>query len=213
MGRLTSSCRKAGEIRARRVGKVRKGRGMKRYAECPNLRLPRGVISTFADAIYLLKSGYRNRLLPLPIKHCQPQAFPRIHAPPLTAEPVWMHLMPIGHVFKQYVIFWYIAETIPPSLEAELETAAGDPYKPPPPYPTDLLLKERVKMEPEGYQPIHHEGTGVDEEEATYKSYLLPVSEATEKLGRRSVMADVVLRGWQGIQDRYALEDGADTKS
>jgi hypothetical protein len=113
---------------------------------------------------------------------------------------------------KQYLLYWYIAETIPPDLEKELETEVGAAYKPPPPYPDNLTLRHRVQMEPEGYEPTHHEGTGVDAEEQTYKSYLVSVDEAVEKLGG-SVMADVVLRGWQGIRDRYAIEDRIDHES
>jgi hypothetical protein len=33
------------------------------------------------------------------------------------------------------------------------------------------------------------------------------------RLGRDSVMADVVLKGWQGIQDRLAIEDAATSES
>ncbi|KAF2850105.1 hypothetical protein T440DRAFT_490006 [Plenodomus tracheiphilus IPT5] len=157
------------------------------------------------------ESGYRNRLLPLPTAHRQPQAHPRLHAPPLTADPVWMQLMPLRT--WQYVLYWYIAETLPPSLEAELETEAGAPYKPPPPYPRGLSLRERVKLEPEGYEPLHHEGTGVDESERAYKSELVSVEEAVKRLGKSSVSADVVLMGWKGIQDRFAMEDAATNES
>ncbi|KAF2712972.1 hypothetical protein K504DRAFT_397787 [Pleomassaria siparia CBS 279.74] len=156
------------------------------------------------------ESGYRNRLLPLPIKHRQPQPHPPVHPSPLTAEVVCMQLIPVGYETKQYVLFWYIAETLPPTLEKELETKIGDTYKPPPPYPADLTLRDRVKLEPEGYEPLHHEGTGVNEEEATYKSYLLPIEEAVKKLGKNGVMANVVLKGWKGIQDRFALEAAVD---
>lgn len=121
--------------------------------------------------------------------------------------------MPLGHRQLQYILYWYIAETLPPSLEVELETKADEAYKPPPPYPKDLKLQDRVNMEPEGYEPLHHEGTGVDAEEQTYKSHLLPVTEAIEKLGKKSVMADVVLKGWKGIQDRFALEEVIDSES
>lgn len=117
-----------------------------------------------------------------------------------------MQMMPLGYGSKQYVLYWYIAETLPPHLEIELQTEAGASYKPPPAYPHNLTLKERVAMDPEGYEPVHHEGTGVDEEEATYESHLVSVDEAVKKLGRNGVMADVVMRGWKGIQDRYAME-------
>jgi hypothetical protein len=122
-----------------------------------------------------------------------------------------MQLMPLGH--RQYMLYWYIAETLPPDLEKELETEVGAAYKPPRPYPRDLTLRDRVKQEPEGYEPLHHEGTGVDEEEQTYESYLLSVEEAVARLGNDSVMADVVLKGWKGIQDRLAIEDAATSAS
>lgn len=159
----------------------------------------------------LHQSGYRNRLLPLPTAHTQPKAHPRVHAAVITAEPVWMQLMPLSS--GQYIIYWYIAETLPPDLEKELETEAGAAYKPPPRYPRDLTLRDRMKQEPEGYEPLHHKGTGVDEEEQTYESFLVTVEEAVQKLGKNSVMADVVRKGWQGIQDRLAIEDAATHES
>jgi hypothetical protein len=121
--------------------------------------------------------------------------------------------MPLGYKSKQYVLYWYIAETLPPDLEAELETEVGAAYKLPPPYPHTLSLRERLKLEPEGYEPLHHEGTGVDAEEQTYESHLVSIEEAVKMLGQNSVMADVVLRGWKGIQDRFAMEDAATTAS
>jgi hypothetical protein len=124
-----------------------------------------------------------------------------------------MQLVPVGHNSIQYLVFWYIAETLPPDLETMLETTAGDSYKPPPPYPTNLTLRDRLKMESEGYEPLHHEGTGVDEEEKTYKSHLLTLEEAMKKLGKNGVMANVVERGWKGIQDRFALEEAVDSES
>jgi hypothetical protein len=129
----------------------------------------------------------------------------------MTAEPVWMQLMPLGS--RQYVLYWYIAETLPPDVEQELETEAGAVYKPPPPFPRNLTLRDRMKQEPEGYEPLHHKGTGVDEEEQTYESFMVTVDEAVKKLGKDSVMADVVLKGWQGIQDRIAIEDAATSES
>lgn len=119
--------------------------------------------------------------------------------------------MPLGT--RQYVLYWYIAETLPPDMEKELETEVGATYKPPSPYPRNLTLRDRISQEPEGYEPLHHEGTGVDEEEQTYKSYLVSVEEAVEKLGKRTVLADVVLKGWKGIQDRLATEDAATSTS
>ncbi|KAL6709339.1 hypothetical protein ACN47E_001746 [Coniothyrium glycines] len=157
------------------------------------------------------ESGYRNRLLPLPTAHRQPQAHPRAHARPLTAEPVWMQLMPLAS--RQYVLYWYIAETLPPALETELQTQVGDAYKPPPSFPPGLSLRERVAMEPEGYEPVHHEGTGVDEDERTYESELVGVEEGMRRLGKSSVSADVVAKGWKGVQDRWTMEGSATTES
>ena len=95
------------------------------------------------------------------------------------------------------------------------EAAAGEelapaqqPYVAPPPYPADLLLSDRVKMDGDAYVPPRHEGTGVDEEEALYESYLVPVSEAQTKL-RGTIMADVVKKGWQGIEERLEYESAA----
>jgi hypothetical protein len=60
---------------------------------------------------------------------------------------------------------------------------------------------------------VHHEGTGVDEEEQAYESHLVSVEEAMRLLrGTDSVMADVVRRGWEGIQQRRSMEEeGRDT--
>lgn len=153
------------------------------------------------------ESGYRNRILPLPIKHRQPQAHPRVSAPSLTAEPVWMQMMPMGYGPLQYLVYWYVAETLPPDLEADLESLPNEPYKPPPPFPQDLTLRERIKLEPEGYEPKHHKNTGVDADEQQYKSHLVPMEEAVQKLRRTGLLADVVMRGWKGIQERLAQED------
>ncbi|KAL7772599.1 hypothetical protein CFE70_002559 [Pyrenophora teres f. teres 0-1] len=120
--------------------------------------------------------------------------------------------------YEEYVIYWYVAETLPPDAEVTLETQAGDAYKLPPSYPQGLSLKERIKQEPEGYEPRHHENTGVDAEERTYKSELMSVEEAVNLLragypSMGCVMADVVLKGWEGIQQRFAMEDAATHES
>lgn len=78
-------------------------------------------------------------------------------------------------------------------------------YQYPPKFEADTTLKERMSME-EGYEPIRHENTGVNDEEALYESYLLPVHEAIDKLGR-GVSADVVRKGWEAIQLRQKMED------
>lgn len=110
----------------------------------------------------------------------------------------------------QYILYWYIAETLPPSAETDLGTPVpGAVYKMPPPFPADLSLRERIRQEPAGYEPVRHEGTGVDEEERAYGSELVEVEEAMGRLGAGSVGADVIRRGWRGIQERFALEDAA----
>lgn len=122
-------------------------------------------------------------------------------------EPVWTQLAPVGRT-AQYILFWYIAETVPPDLEVSLsaqEKGQGMAYQYPPKFEADTTLKERMSME-EGYEPIRHENTGVNDEEALYESYLLPVHEAIDKLGR-GVSADVVRKGWEAIQLRQKMED------
>jgi 8-oxo-dGTP pyrophosphatase MutT (NUDIX family) len=173
----------------------------------------RNYSSVGCQLTHISQSGYRNRRLPLPTQHRQPEAHPRVDSPPLTAEPVWMQLMPIGTRGSQYVLYWYIAETLPPDLETELMTEAGATYKPPPPFPKDLTILDRINLEPEGYEPLHHENTGVDEDEKRYESYLVSAEEAITKLGRNSVMADVVRQGWDGIQNRIAIENAATSTS
>lgn len=156
------------------------------------------------------QSGYRNRLLPLPIAHRQPPSHHSQTPAAFSVEPLWTQLVP-ATARTQYVLFWYAAETLPPELEREA-TAADAPYAPPPPYPADLPLTDRVRREGPGYEPPRHEGTGVDAEEALYESCLVPVGEAERRL-RGSVMADVVRRGWEGVLDRLALEVQVEERS
>ncbi|KAI4177097.1 MAG: hypothetical protein LQ343_000579 [Gyalolechia ehrenbergii] len=157
------------------------------------------------------ESGYRNRLLPIPLRHRQPQAHnPSLPYSPFVTEPIWTQLMPVSRS-AQYVLFWYIAETFPPDLEdlvtGRSETEKGV-YQIPTPFPRNMTLKERVSMEGEGYEPVRHKNTGVNEEEKLYESCLLPIEEAAGKL-RGTVMADVVRRGWQGICERREMEEEA----
>ena len=128
---------------------------------------------------------------------------------PFATEPVWTQLMPQSPSI-QYILFWYIAETVPPGLESSLQAetvAQGNAYQYPPKYPADLTLAQRCQLEPEGYEPVRHENTGVDAEEVLYESYLLPIEEAIDKLGR-SVSADAVRRGWAAICLRRQMEEG-----
>ena len=167
------------------------------------------------------ESGYRNRILPLPIKHRQPQ--PDEGPVRFVTEPIWTQFLPLSTT-SQYLLFWYAAETVPQDVKvvyanetsSEGIDVAGRLYRPPDPFPLDMTLKQRIDMDrlatPSGekqwYEPVWHEGTGVDEEELLYKSFLLPVDEARTKL-KGSVMEDVVRRGWEGVQYRMELEQKA----
>lgn len=98
---------------------------------------------------------------------------------------------------------------MPPDLEVSLsaqEKEQGMAYQYPPKFDSNMTLKERAMME-EGYEPIRHENTGVDAEEALYESYLMPVEEAVDKLGG-GISADVVVKGWEAILLRHEMEDG-----
>ncbi|KAL9102497.1 MAG: hypothetical protein Q9163_002362 [Psora crenata] len=162
------------------------------------------------------ESGYRNRLLPLPMAHRQPQPHNagdrRGGHGVFGTEPVWMQLAPLSKSV-QYILFWYIAETLPPALEEEQEALTKNGqgqtmgYESPPPFEADRTLQERIGMEPQGYEPVRHENTGVDDEEALYTSRLMNVEEAIKKLGVTSISADVVRRGWEGIQRRRMMEE------
>lgn len=137
----------------------------------------------------------------------------------------------------QYILFWYIAETLPPDVETTVneETsrlsphnsasnpkenfansvnsklhASSSPYIHPPPFPPDLTLQARLGQDPVDCVPPRHEGTGVDEEEACYQSFLLSIAEAMDKLAVTSaVMVDVVKRGWEGVLLRRVIEGEA----
>ncbi|KAF2502754.1 hypothetical protein BU16DRAFT_521431 [Lophium mytilinum] len=149
------------------------------------------------------ESGYRNRLLPLPTRHLQPEPHPRPAQPPLTAEAVYMQLMKLSRG-RQYILFWYIAETLPPADQEALDSEHGPTlFGMPPEYPQDLTLRSRVKMEPEGYTPKRTAGTGVDAVEALYESGLYPLAEAYRLLGEDSVQAEVVRRGFDAISKRW----------
>lgn len=164
------------------------------------------------------ESGYRNRVLPLPMKHRQPDA-DEGHQD-FVAEPLWTQLLPLTAT-SQYMLFWYAAETLPRELEeahsvAQARTGHAQGthlYRSPRPFPSGMTLRQRVAQDSvvgadakaEVYEPLRHEGTGVDEEELLYTSFLLPVDDVRRKL-RGSVMEDVVRRGWEGIQLRMEME-------
>lgn len=121
---------------------------------------------------------------------------------------------------SQYILFWYIAETVPPPVEEDLNAAMAEkataenptPYQTPPRFPADMTLAERVMLEQDGYTPLHHKNTAVDADEALYESYLLPVEEAVGKL-KGTVMEDVVRSGWEAICSRYSMETQDSTSS
>ncbi|KAK3701500.1 hypothetical protein LTR37_015474 [Vermiconidia calcicola] len=166
------------------------------------------------------ESGYRNRLIPLPMRHRQPA--PDEGPEPFVTEPLWTQLLPLTAT-SQYMLFWYAAETVLPEIEESYDLAApnsdiGSPrrvYQPPPAFPRDTILQQRILADTiigdDGtqrfYEPVWHPGTGVDEEEKLYRSFLLTVTEARRKL-KGSVMEDVVRRGWEGVQQRVKMEAG-----
>jgi len=168
------------------------------------------------------ESGYRNRLLPLPFKHRQ--THPDEGRVEFATEPLWAEIMPVSSAV-QYMLFWYAAETVPEGVEEEYaaaqarmgQSAAARLYRPPPPFPADLTLEQRIALDVEAgdgaervYEPRRHEGTGVDEEELLYASYLLPIDEARRKL-RGTVMEDVIRRGYEAIKLRKGMEESRST--
>lgn len=82
-------------------------------------------------------------------------------------------------------------------------------YQYPPKFETGMTLKERIELEEEGWEPVRHANTGVNEEEALYESYLMPVEEVVGKLGGRGISADVVRRGWEYILQRRQMEEAS----
>ena len=164
------------------------------------------------------QSGYRNRLLPIAMKHLQPAP----HCPesaagrrsPFSTEPVCTQL--IQRTSKsQYLLFWYVAETLPleveervnEQMEAQRTVVNPTPYQVPPRYPAELQLAERIKMWGEDGDPVHHENTGVNADEVLYESHLLTIEEALEVL-KGSLMGSVVRSGWEGICLRHEMELG-----
>ena len=155
-------------------------------------------------------------VLPTFQRHRQPKAHKSSSnaSSVFSIEPVWMQLVPVSRA-AQYTLFWYIAETVSPADEDLLHSQAeaqSMAYQIPPRYPADMPLAARIAQEPKGYQPIRHENTGVDAEEALYASYLLSIPEAIEKL-KGTIMADVIRRGWSGIQMRREIEEKAASKA
>ena len=173
----------------------------------------------------LEESGFRNRLLPLPMRHRQPDPDEGHQA--FVTEPIWTQLLPLS-ASSQYMLFWYAAETVTPGVELSYNCAQIhgnlDPesrdYEEPPAFPGNMTLKQRIAQDTiagkdgkqKVYEPTWHSGTGVDEEESWYRSFLLPIADARKKL-KGSVMEDVVKRGWEGIQLRMEMEEKESTRA
>ena len=211
------------------------------------------------------ESGFRNRVLPLPIRHIQPM--PHLEAYDggggeggegqgydparviaggrkevrYATEPVLTQLVPVGVESKQYLLHWYVAETLPADVEREVEEQMDERrkmglggYVRARQWAEGESLRARVEMDrTEGgkdaakgegvgegvgqqeqkkekerfvYEPVKHEGTGVDAEEALYVSSLVPVEEAIELLEWTG--QDFVVRvGWDAIIKRWHVED------
>lgn len=177
--------------------------------------------TTAAEREGFEETGYRNRLLPLPFAHRQTQ--PDEGHVEFATEAIWVQLLPLPGHGVQYILHWYAAETVPPNIEQEYAAAAqektsagtvGRVYRPPPSFPASLTINERIRMDDlsnassdgQIYEPVWHEGTGVDEDEALYRSSLVSIDEALQKL-RGTVMADVVRRAWEAIQLRVQMEE------
>lgn len=110
----------------------------------------------------------------------------------------------------QYMLFWYIAETLPPEIEqflSQKSTQANGVYMVPPPYAATMTLAERIELDKK-LAPVRHENTGVDADEALYESYLLSIDEAQQKLSG-TIMSDVVRTGWEAIQTRMEMEENS----
>lgn len=175
--------------------------------------LKKYVLSTFPLPIFRiimlmsvnLQSGYRNRLLPLPLPHIQPR--PNGDSRKFDTEPIATRLLPVATHY-QYMLFWYAAETLPPCIETSLNASASEAFALPPPFPANMTVAQRVaedQNEDGGVEePKRHEGTGVDEDEEFYVGVLMGVKEAIEALGGSS--GDVVRRAWEGVCLRRKME-------
>ncbi|MCJ1439995.1 MAG: hypothetical protein MMC23_000477 [Stictis urceolatum] len=214
------------------------------------------------------ESGFRARVLSLPIPHRQPAPSAPLAAPTPTStstatttatttdtphtwhhpagaapqsrfntEPVRTDFQPVGRgSATQYILHWFIAETVPPAVERECDAestsrlARGESgYVRPRRMEAGMTLRERVRedsVQEEGgdgesresresgerkkgswYEPVRHEGTAVDSEEAFYTSELVPVEEALGKLTWAG-MDGVARAGWEGILRRWEIEEG-----
>jgi len=162
------------------------------------------------------ESGYRCRLLPLPLPHLQPSPATLasgngeeggMEQIKLVIEPLATRMMPVAREY-QYLLFWYAAETLSEEDEKSLNNVSEQGFVKPEAFPEDMMLKEREALDNrEGgvYEPKRHEDTGVDEDEAFYVGMLVNVEEAVRLLGGTS--ADVVKRAWEGVCLRRKMEE------
>ena len=94
------------------------------------------------------------------------------------------------------------------------------PYVSPPKFPTDGTLATRISLDKSinaGGEavwdgPLHHDGTGVDSDEAQYESHLLPINLALTML-RGTTMEYVVRKGWDCILARMYRESSRSSTS
>ncbi|PSK38136.1 hypothetical protein B9Z65_1327 [Elsinoe australis] len=212
-----------------------------RHPSSPHYFLPKGrknaseSLTTAAVREGYEESGYRCRLVPLPIAHRQPveegwgaagtigagDGGARGDVGRFVTEPVWMEMVPAGRRGQvQYVLFWWVGETIEQGEEGRCEgvvrerggTIAGDFVEPGEAWGKGWTVKGRKEMdnlgEGKGWrEPVCHEGTGVDSDEALYEKFLVPVEEAIRLL-EGTVMAEVVRIGWAAFQKREEMEEG-----
>ncbi|KAF2149951.1 hypothetical protein K461DRAFT_281196 [Myriangium duriaei CBS 260.36] len=166
------------------------------------------------------ESGYRCRLLPLPVAHRQPRAADDDQV--FYAEPLWTQLVPVRRGI-QYMCCWYAAETLTEEGEratnvvalgeagTERQLKESKRFAAPTVWEKGLTVGERKTQDQRAggtYEPLRHEGTGVDEEEATYQSFLVDVEEARRRL-KGSIQEDVVRRAWEAVLLREKLEQEA----
>ncbi|PNS18703.1 hypothetical protein CAC42_5242 [Sphaceloma murrayae] len=182
-----------------------------RHPSNPRYFLPKGrknasePITTTAVREGYEESGYRCRLLSLPLPHVQ--TLGEGPDPRFVVEPVWTQLLPVADEV-QYLLFWFVGET----LDAEEEgrcNAQGDGWVLPMGWRGGMTVVERREMDREGdgwREPVCHPDTGVDGDEMLYEKFLVPVEEAIRLL-KGGVMTDVVRKGWAAIRLRAEMEE------
>ena len=137
----------------------------------------------------------------------------------------------------QYICSWYIAETLPPAIEQNLNqessrkatssaehgpTAEMSPvpaqtettprlniYAKPPTSLREEPLDVRMALEPQGWQPTRVERSTTQKDELYYRASLLSISEACKKL-KDPVIEYVVKEGWRMVEERLKIERGGE---